>query len=1213
MKTRSPASPLRAFATVCAAILLSPASEAAPTFSVPGFVDETLYQGNGMISTRFDNAGRLWVTEKRGRVLVFEPNPGGASSYNYDYYETGVLSALPNFSTLTPVKSGVVNSFTLDPRTRDDDFAFRYSGNINIPTTGQYTFFLSSDDGSRLFIDNALVVNYDGTHGAGEMSGNVTLTAGTHNIRVEYFERNGGQSLTVQYSGPGIPKGPVAQGVFKSPKVFADLSAQVNTDGERGMTGMTLDPDFQNNRYVYVLFATGSDQRILRLTADNTFTTMVPGSELTLISGFPNTNTVHKAGDIAFHPNDPNNLYVMLGDDGNRYIVGDMSIYNGKILKISASDGKGLPDNPFYNGDVNSVQSRIWSYRYRNPYRFTFDPAAPINDVLYISENGDGTDRIARIAKGADGGWDNAFTTNSADGKRKILNTSVPSKTGIAIMRSGPFAPSGAPVLYNASYQGSNRGVQRWELTGANLDTLTPLAADAGAAFYNGYTDRDFVSFTPGPDGALYYTDSGQGSSQSTTMRLGRFRFVGGTAPVADFTASPVSGQSPQLVTFTDNSTAPGSTLASWSWNFGDGGTSNLQNPTHTYTEPGVYTVSLVVTNAQGLNDQKQSTVTVYHGTHLNLSGPILDGRTLPATSLGTPVELRLYQADGVTPLPFAGGTGPSNNAALSGSGVFLLAVDVQLTGPGVVISAGEAEGDGLQAAHVGISLSTSSSSHTASVTFRLSDTMLRGRVVDTKGAVAQVDLGLSRTDPGTWQPFAGGRDFLPGTGNPETGIPHRVVPDALGYYHIPLPAGSGGATFHLDTSSDTLSNSHGKVTESMMIATGTEVIRNLTIGLYNGGTGEANLSGIAVTPGVNYSTQIQTLFSNYCVACHNDIATNSGGLDLQSGASLGELVGHESAEAPGVKLVDPGRPERSYLMEKINATLPQVGTSMRPGDPMALAQRALIRDWITQLDPSGKLEFSSPVYTVAEGTTDTTATIGVRRTGGISTAVGVTVSTVTGGTATEDEDYTAVSATLSWTAGDESVKTFTIPILADALTEEDETVNLSLSSPTGGATLGTRSTATLVISQGQPAQPFAAWQVASFGEDANTPEAAPMADYDGDGLTNLIEYATGTNPVTRQASGVTIQPNEANKLALTFTPNPDATDILLVVEAGSDLVPGSWETLASKSGVAAWVIQPGVTVMEGTTEGSVIVTDSETISESSRRFLRLRVRLPAE
>ena len=70
-------------------------------------------------------------------------------------------------------------------------------------------------------------------------------------------------------------------------------------------------------------------------------------------------------------------------------------------------------------------------------------------------------------------------------------------------------------------------------------------------------------------------------------------------APVASFTGTPTSGVAPLLVTFTDTSTnAP----TSWVWNFGDGSSSTVQNPTHTYTTVGFYTVTLTVRNAQGSN-----------------------------------------------------------------------------------------------------------------------------------------------------------------------------------------------------------------------------------------------------------------------------------------------------------------------------------------------------------------------------------------------------------------------------------------------------------------------------------------------------------------------------------------------------------------------------------------------------------------------------------
>ncbi|MEK7949307.1 putative Ig domain-containing protein [Luteolibacter soli] len=798
----------------CALGLLVPQAAKAATFSASGFVQETIYQGNGMISMRFDFAGRLWVCEKQGRVLVLSP------------------------------------------------------------------------------------------------------TSAT---------------------------------TFGAPVVFANLVSQVTTTAESGMTGMTLDPDFQNNRYLYVLYATATDQRIVRMTSNAAFTAVVPGSEVILLSGLPNTVGIHKAGDIAFHPNDPHNLYVMIGDDGNRDLVGDLSLYNGKILKISSSDGKGLATNPYYAGDVNAVRARIWSARYRNPFRFTFDPAAPIPDVLYVSENGDGTDRITRIEKGADGGWPDQFTGNSGDGKRKVLDTSSPSKTGIAIIRSGPLSVGGAPTLYNSRHSSE---VRRWTLTGANLDTLTPVPADGGGAFADNF-GHNIASFTAGPDGALYYTSCDQGAATGTDNRLARIRFVGGTQPVAAFTATPQSGQSPLQVSFTDGSTAPGSSVSSWSWNFGDGGVSAAQNPVHTYTAPGVYEVTLTIANAQGLQDSEVRTVTSYHATTITLTGQIEDGRTLPASGLAAATELRFYQKDGVTPLAVSGGTGGAGNAlAVAAGGGINVTFSAQITGNAMVVSAGEPAGDGVEVAYAGVALSTTGASQAASVDFHLSNTMLRGRALDTKGAPAQVDVGISRGAAGSYQDFAGGRDFLPGSGIPASGVDHRLVADVLGYYHVPIPTGAGNATFHLDTSADTLAASHGKVKATAAVGGSGTVVKDLTIGLYHGGLNEVDLSGIAVTPNVNFETQIKPILSSLCSACHNDIATNSFGLDLQAAAVYSELVDKESGEAPGVKLVQSGSAARSYLMEKLGASPPQVGTSMRPGDPMSLAQQALIRDWINQLTP---------------------------------------------------------------------------------------------------------------------------------------------------------------------------------------------------------------------------------------------------------------------
>jgi hypothetical protein len=124
---------------------------------------------------------------------------------DYQYYEGSWIN-LPDFASLTPVKTGTVNNIDLGVRGRDSQYGLRFQGYINVPADGQYTFYTSSDDGSRLLIGSTQVVNNDGAHGVTELSGTVGLKAGRHAVTVLFFQGGGGQDLTVSYAGPGINK-----------------------------------------------------------------------------------------------------------------------------------------------------------------------------------------------------------------------------------------------------------------------------------------------------------------------------------------------------------------------------------------------------------------------------------------------------------------------------------------------------------------------------------------------------------------------------------------------------------------------------------------------------------------------------------------------------------------------------------------------------------------------------------------------------------------------------------------------------------------------------------------------------------------------------------------------------------------------------------------------------------------------------------------------
>jgi hypothetical protein len=132
--------------------------------------------------------------------------PGSVvNGLNYAYYE-GAWSLLPDFDALIPVAEGAADNFGIGLRLRDDNFGFVFTGYVEVLADGEYTFYTTSDDGSKLYIGDVEVVDNDGLHSARERSGVISLAAGLHQITVTFFERTGGERLEVRYAGPGVSK-----------------------------------------------------------------------------------------------------------------------------------------------------------------------------------------------------------------------------------------------------------------------------------------------------------------------------------------------------------------------------------------------------------------------------------------------------------------------------------------------------------------------------------------------------------------------------------------------------------------------------------------------------------------------------------------------------------------------------------------------------------------------------------------------------------------------------------------------------------------------------------------------------------------------------------------------------------------------------------------------------------------------------------------------
>ncbi len=195
---------------------------------------------------------------------------------------------------------------------------------------------------------------------------------------------------------------------------------------------------------------------------------------------------------------------------------------------------------------------------------------------------------------------------------------------------------AGAPPL-------QDNGAIRVEYSFENLNTFA--AFDAYAWCLNSNQGQ-----------GITWTNAVNALGQSATSSSGYT--VTGTprpAPAAGFTANPTTGTAPLAVRFTDTSTG---SPTSWSWSFGDGTTSMVQNPVHTYTTAGTYTVALTATNAGGSTTATQTRVitvqTPASPTTVATTAPTTVSTTVPTTTAQTTVPTTVPTTTTVAPTPTA-------------------------------------------------------------------------------------------------------------------------------------------------------------------------------------------------------------------------------------------------------------------------------------------------------------------------------------------------------------------------------------------------------------------------------------------------------------------------------------------------------------------------------------------------------------------------------
>jgi hypothetical protein len=165
---------------------------------------------------------------------------------------------------------------------------------------------------------------------------------------------------------------------------------------------------------------------------------------------------------------------------------------------------------------------------------------------------------------------------------------------GYSLSIDGNVALVGADSNDDNGVDSGSAYVFRWN--GSNWVQEQKLLPSDGAA-YDWFGESVSISGNVALIGANGNDDKGDDSGSAYVYTL-EAQFV------ADFSAIPTSGPAPLIVSFSDQSTG---TVSSWNWNFGDGTISNKQNPSHTYTDPGTYTVSLTVTCPGGSDTETKA------------------------------------------------------------------------------------------------------------------------------------------------------------------------------------------------------------------------------------------------------------------------------------------------------------------------------------------------------------------------------------------------------------------------------------------------------------------------------------------------------------------------------------------------------------------------------------------------------------------------------
>jgi glucose/arabinose dehydrogenase len=384
------------------------------------------------------------------------------------------------------------------------------------------------------------------------------------------------------------------------------LTVQTSNSAQGGLLGLTFDPDFESNGYLYVHYTSPNawpHQHISRFQADpNNPDQVLPNSEEILLHINNEPQTGHLGGHIRFGLD--GKLYIPIGDNFDPASAQNIEKTNGKILRVNP-DGTVPSDNPFVH--IPWAKQEIWAMGFRNPFSFAIQPGTGrifMNDVG--ADPPERREEVNEIVKGGNYGWpsNQGYTSDSQFQSPLFAYDSTFAGGNCSITGGAFYNPEEEkfPTKYVGKYFFS-------DLCGGwiyYLDPDAPNPQSTVTAFSPDLSGGSPVDLTVSADGDLFYLD----------YFRGQVRRISFGATTTSLTSSLPSARVGSAVTFTATVTSGFTGIVNGDVTFFDRGTplgtAALVNGTARFTTsslaPGNHSIQAVYGGDSGGSQLEAST-----------------------------------------------------------------------------------------------------------------------------------------------------------------------------------------------------------------------------------------------------------------------------------------------------------------------------------------------------------------------------------------------------------------------------------------------------------------------------------------------------------------------------------------------------------------------------------------------------------------------------